>query len=187
MRFDSGFHGNDPDRDNEQFTSVLEQAIDDDLITDAAIASSKSQRDAIWNIREDIESLAKALMPAAIFDVSLPITTMESYIETLRNSVRATWSDDARLIVFGHLGDGNLHVVISARPWSTETQQQAEKIVYEPLADIGGAVSAEHGIGLEKRDYLHLSRSKEEMALMRSLKMTLDPKSILNPGKIFAA
>lgn len=179
-------NGNDPERDNEQFTSVLEQAIEEELVTDAAIASSTSQRDAIWNIREDIESLAKALLPAAIFDISLPITTMESYVEDLRNAVRATWNDDARLIIFGHLGDGNLHVVISARPWENETQRQAEKIVYEPLARIGGAVSAEHGIGLEKRDYLNLSRSQEEIALMRSLKTALDPKSILNPGKIFA-
>ncbi|MBT8091332.1 MAG: FAD-binding oxidoreductase [Gammaproteobacteria bacterium] len=179
--------GNDADIDTELFTRVLEQAIEAELISDAAIASSRSQRDAIWNIREDIEALGMALMPAAIFDISLPIRKMEVYVDRLRSSVHEAWGDEARLIIFGHLGDGNLHVVVSARPWSDEARQQAEKMVYEPLADIGGAVSAEHGIGLEKRDYLHLSRSKEEMALMRSLKTTLDPKSILNPGKIFAA
>ncbi len=178
--------GNDPDIDTDLFTRVLEQAVEAELVNDAAIASSKAQRDAIWNIREDIEALGKALLPAAVFDISLPITNMEAYVDRLKVSVRATWGDNARLIIFGHLGDGNLHVAISPRPWSDEAREQAEKMVYEPLAEIGGAVSAEHGIGLEKRDYLHLSRSQEEIALMRSLKMALDPKSILNPGKIFA-
>ncbi len=180
-------NGNDPERDNDLFTAVLEQAIEAEFVTDAAIASSKAQRNAIWNIREDIEALAEALLPGAIFDISLPITEMESYIDELRQAVVVAWGDAARLIVFGHLGDGNLHVVVSPRPWSDEVRIQAEKMVYEPLAEIGGAVSAEHGIGLEKRDYLHLSRSAEEIALMRTLKAALDPKSILNPGKIFSA
>lgn len=178
--------GNDADIDTELFTGVLEQAIEAELISDAAIASSRSQRDAIWNIREDIEALGMALMPAAIFDISLPIRKMEAYVDRLMSSVRAAWGDEARLIVFGHLGDGNLHVIVSPRPWSDEARQQAEKMVYEPLAEIGGAVSAEHGIGLEKRDYLHLSRSPEEIALMKALKLTLDPKGVLNPGKIFS-
>ncbi len=98
----------------------------------------------------------------------------------------ATWGDAARLIIFGHLGDGNLHVVVSPRPWSDDAREKAERLVYEPLADIGGAVSAEHGIGLEKRAYLHLSRSPEEIALMRALKKTLDPTNILNCDKIFS-
>lgn len=177
--------GNDAEFDTEMFTRVLEQAVESELISDAAIASSKAQRDAIWNIREDIEALGKALMPATVFDISLPIKEMEAYVAGLRSSVHATWGHEARLIIFGHLGDCNLHVVVAPRPWSDEARKQVEKIVYQPLAEIGGAISAEHGIGLEKRDYLHLSRSPEEIALMRTLKATLDPKGILNPGKIF--
>ncbi len=178
--------GNNAQIDGDLFTQVLEQAAEDGLITDAVIATSKAQRNAIWNIREDIEGLGKALMPAAIFDISLPIGEMEAYVDNLKDSVAAAWGEDARMIVFGHLGDGNLHVAISPRPWSDEARIQAEEMVYEPLAEIGGAVSAEHGIGLEKRNYLHLSRSPEEIALMRSLKSTLDPKGVLNPGKIFS-
>ena len=90
------------------------------------------------------------------------------------------------MIIFGHLGDGNLHVIVSPRPWDDAARALAEKAVYEPLAAIGGSISAEHGIGLEKRKWLHLSRSPEELALMQQMKQALDPKGILNPDKIWA-
>ena len=83
------------------------------------------------------------------------------------------------------MGDGNLHFVVSVGDGSSETRRQVENCVYEPLADIGGSVSAEHGVGLEKKPYLSISRSPEEIQLMRTLKQALDPKGILNPGKIF--
>jgi FAD/FMN-containing dehydrogenase len=88
------------------------------------------------------------------------------------------------LIVFGHLGDGNLHVIVGSHDGTPETRRLVEGIVYDPLRDIGGSVSAEHGIGLEKRPYLGWSRSPAEIALMATLKRTLDPKNILNPGKV---
>jgi len=180
-------HGADPDRDREHFSSVLEQAAEAGLISDAVIASSEAQRASIWAIREDVATLFGATHPTAVFDVSLAITEMETYVRQLKAAVHAEWGKDARVIVFGHLGDGNLHLFVSPRPWSEEARKRVEELVYEPLAAIGGSVSAEHGIGLEKRDYLHLSRSAEEIALMRTLKSALDPKGILNRGKIFAA
>jgi FAD/FMN-containing dehydrogenase len=90
-----------------------------------------------------------------------------------------------RCFVFGHMADGNLHLVIAAGD-DAETRARLEAIVYRPLAAIGGSVSAEHGIGLEKRAYLPLSRSAAEISTMRLLKQALDPKGILNPGKVFA-
>jgi len=169
-------NGIDADHDSEQFTRALEQAIENKIIADTAIASTKAQRSAIWAIREDVEALAMALMPCAVFDVSLPIREMQTYVADLKTAVHSTWGDAARMIVFGHLGDGNLHVIISARPWSEEARKRAEALVYEPLAKVGGSISAEHGIGLEKRSHLHLSRSAEEIALMRKLKKMLDPR-----------
>jgi FAD/FMN-containing dehydrogenase len=90
-------------------------------------------------------------------------------------------------VVFGHLGDGNLHVIAGVGERSPEVRHAVETIVYEPLALIGGSISAEHGIGLQKRAFLPMSRSAAELALMRQLKSALDPKNILNPGKIFHA
>lgn len=176
--------GTEPDQDPDHFMNVLSGALEAELVEDATIAASKAQRDAIWNIREDIESVSQAIMPAAIFDVSLPITEMNGYITTLQKAVRDRWGAATKPIIFGHLGDGNLHIGIAPRPWSEEARHEAEQMVYSPLSAIGGSISAEHGIGLEKRSWLHISRSQEELNLMRLLKNSLDPKNILNPGKI---
>ncbi|MEX2249277.1 MAG: FAD-linked oxidase C-terminal domain-containing protein, partial [Parvibaculum sp.] len=98
----------------------------------------------------------------------------------------AKWTGSS-LMVFGHLGDGNLHVIPGRFPDAgLETRRGVEAIVYGELRERQGSVSAEHGIGLEKRPYLDWSRSPEEVALMRLLKQTLDPKNILNPGKVLA-
>ena len=85
----------------------------------------------------------------------------------------------------GHLGDGNIHLAISAGPKTGEAREAVERIVYEPLGAVGGSVSAEHGIGLEKKPYLSWCRSDVEIALMKALKRVLDPNAILNPGKVF--
>ncbi len=83
------------------------------------------------------------------------------------------------------MGDGNLHVVISPEGLPSDARAAVERIVYAPLEQVGGAISAEHGIGLEKKDWLPISRSAAEIALMRTLKRTMDPKGILNPGRVF--
>jgi FAD/FMN-containing dehydrogenase len=88
------------------------------------------------------------------------------------------------MVTFGHLGDGNIHLVISIGSLAANDVERVEKIVYEALGRRGGVISAEHGIGLEKRDYLGHSRSPEEIALMKTLKNAIDPNNILNPGKI---
>jgi len=174
------------ERDADYFTNLLGETIESGLVSDAVIASSETQAKTIWAIREDIEAMVKVLFPAATFDVSLPIQEMETYVTNLKQSLTDEWGDAVRLCIFGHLGDGNLHIVVSPRPWTDEAKLIADKIVYEPLQSIGGSVSAEHGIGLEKRPWLHISRSPEEIELMKTLKHALDPKGLLNPGKIWA-
>lgn len=178
--------GMDPERDEEFFTELMASLLEDELAVDAVIATSEGQRQAIWNIREDIEGLIHAVAPVAVFDVSLPIGEMERYIGQLVDAVAREWGGDSRVITFGHLGDGNLHIGVAPRPWSEQARHRAEELVYRPLEAIGGSLSAEHGIGLEKRNWLHVSRSAEEIALMRLLKSTLDPQNLLNPGKVFA-
>jgi len=116
--------------------------------------------------------------------VSLPISRMENYISEVRNNLSRSWND-FNCIVFGHLADGNLHIIIGVGSDDIESQTKIEASVYEPLRLIGGSVSAEHGIGFEKKQYLNLSRTEAEIELMKGLKQTLDPKNILNTGLIF--
>ncbi len=174
-----------PERDSEQFSAALEMAVQQELLVDAVLSQSETQAQSIWNIREDIEGLTIALTPALGFDISLPIKHMDAYVSDLQQNVSKTWGTAAQTIIFGHLGDGNLHVVISVGDGSETTFTTIKQMVYQPLQAIGGSVSAEHGIGLEKKDYLALSRSKEEIALMQKFKNMLDPSGILNPEKIF--
>ncbi len=174
--------GGDAVADRARLEAVLGEALEDGVITDVTLANSEAERRAIWNIREDVW-LVKNIAPLLTFDVSLPIENMKEYALEVCAAVRAHAGEE-RAFVFGHMADGNLHVVIAAGD-DAATRAKMEDIVYRPLAAIGGSVSAEHGIGLEKRAYLPLSRSSAEISTMRLLKQALDPKRILNPGKVF--
>ena len=121
--------------------------------------------------------------PIATFDVGLPIAAMDGYVAKVRGELTARWPD-ARLVVFGHLGDGNLHLIASLA--DSDAREAVEEIVYAPLTALGGTISAEHGIGLQKRPHLGRSRTPQELALMRTLKSALDPLNLLNPGKVLA-
>jgi FAD/FMN-containing dehydrogenase len=175
--------GSDPVRDGEQFIAVLNEARAQGLFDDAVIAKSGTEQDAIWVIRDDVVRLLE-LEPMFLFDVSLPIRSVEDYVATTRSALTEAWPDQ-RMFTFGHLGDGNIHLGISAGHASGIAREAVEEIVYRPLGALGGSVSAEHGIGLEKKPYLAWCRSDAEIGVMKALKITLDPKGILNPGKIF--
>lgn len=175
--------GSDATKSAQRFETAIESAFEAGLLSDAAVASSEQQRERLWAIREDIEGLLHHIAPRFAFDISLPIADMEHYVQALERAVSARWPE-GRIVVFGHLGDGNLHVTVGTGRDDAETRRAVEALVYEPLAALGGSISAEHGIGIEKRDYLHLSRSPEEIALMRTLKQALDPKGLLNRHKV---
>ena len=118
------------------------------------------------------------------FDVSMRISQMENYLAEVNQRLESRYAE-VNNFIFGHMGDGNLHLVVSVGEGGPEARRSVESCVYEPLAGIQGSVSAEHGVGLEKKPYLGISRSPQEIALMRTIKKALDPKGILNPGKIF--
>lgn len=176
--------GSDEKHEAEAFARVLEQALEAELITDAVLANSSTQRQGIWEVREDIETLVHALDPMFSYDVSLPIAHMDEYVTALESELKAQWPETGAIVVFGHLGDGNLHIMITVRDASADSRRRVEALVYGSLAAYNGSISAEHGVGMEKRDYLHISRTPEEIALMKRMKLALDPKGLLNPGKI---
>ena len=175
--------GSDQTKDADHFEFLLSKALEDSIIINAVLAKSEKERLALWSLRDDVEKQAQ-YGPTVMFDVSLPIKTMENYVSQVQDNLQQHWNEFHH-IVWGHLADGNLHLVVGVGDLEPNTVKKIENSVYEPLKLIGGSISAEHGIGLEKKPYLHLSRSTEEINYMKALKNTFDPKGILNPGLIF--
>jgi len=175
--------GSDPQSDAERLEQVLGTAMEQGCIVDAVIAKSDLERRAMWAPREDVFQTRRD-GPTHNFDVSLGISDMPGYLEVLRREVPKC-APGARIFVFGHVADGNLHIAIGAGDVPEATFHAIERCVYEPLRAISGSISAEHGIGLERKAYLGISRSEAEIATMRALKTALDPRGILNPGKVF--
>ena len=176
--------GADQDKDTALFEELLEVALDRGIIKDAVIPQSETERTKLWSIRDDVEQHYKD-GPVKMFDVSMPIISfMEKYVQEVNANFSAHWNE-YKCVVFGHVGDGNLHIIGGVGSSEEEATELMEACIYDPLKSIKGAISAEHGIGLEKKNYLEISRSETEISLMRNLKKALDPKNILNPGKIF--
>ena len=166
--------------DDARTEAALAEAYEQGLIVDAVIAQSEAQRQQLWAMRDDVAQTFR-YAPNYAFDVSMRISCMEGYLAEVNRRLNEQY-DQVQNFTFGHMGDGNLHLVISV---GKSDRAGVEACVYEPLADVSGSVSAEHGVGLEKKPYLGISRSETEIALMRKLKRALDPQGILNPGKIF--
>lgn len=175
--------GGNHDADAALFLKTIEAALEQGLLVDAAIASSSSQSQAMWDIRDDMEQLIK-FQPMYNFDISMPFKHMEKYCTHVKEVLDNTF-DDYVIFNWGHIGDNNLHFLVHVPNGTEETHLQVEKIFYEPLREIGGSISAEHGIGMEKIQFLDISRSESEINLMRTLKRAMDPKGILNRGKVF--
>jgi FAD/FMN-containing dehydrogenase len=152
------------------------------LIVDGVVAKSANERDAIWAIRHDVEWVVK---DAFVFDVSLPTAAVSDYVDVITRKIAAD-IPEARVVAFGHLGDNNVHVSVLSVLRSAGNARVIEEHVYQSLLPYHGAISAEHGIGLEKKAHLSISRSDAEIELMRMLKRTLDPNNILNPGKVIS-
>jgi FAD/FMN-containing dehydrogenase len=172
--------GSDEALDAERFERVLAGAMEEGLVQDAVLAKSKAEAGKIWALRDDVAQMMRNY-PIFTFDVSLRIADMEEYVGEVRQRLHARWPA-ATLVVFGHLGDGNLHLV--AGVGDSGAKHEVEEIVYGGLGTRNGSVSAEHGIGLQKRAWLGHSRSAAEISVMRAMKTALDPLGILNRGKV---
>ncbi|MFK7733281.1 MAG: FAD-binding oxidoreductase [Pseudomonadales bacterium] len=175
--------GTQPLNDRQLFEQVLGNAMEEQLVCDAVIAQSDAQRREIWAVRENFEPLLHET-PYFLYDVSLPVSSMLEYQLDVKQKIRALWPS-ASCYALAHVGDNNLHWFITPRTDDSDAHSAASAIVYEPLAALHGSVSAEHGIGFEKKYCLPLSRSTAELDTMRLLKRSLDPNNILGQGRIF--
>jgi FAD/FMN-containing dehydrogenase len=166
-----------------QLGNFLESALEAGLVSDAVLAQSLAQTKAIWNVRDMGGEIIKSFDPAGNFDISVATADIGAFVTECRARLKERWPG-IEAIFFGHVCDGNVHVVTGG--YGHEDAEAVEMAVYESARDHHGSISAEHGIGLHKRDHLHLTRTAEEIALMRTLKAALDPLGILNPGKVLA-
>ena len=176
--------GTDADSDQLRFERVIEQALAEGVIEDAVIAQSGAQTREFWAIRDSPGEYPRVFWPQLSFDVSLPTGDIGEFAMQCRAALQARWPT-IRTVFFGHVADGNIHLSVQTDD-DPLPEIEMEQIVYGVVGQRQGSVSAEHGIGTQKIPYLHYSRSAEELALMRTLKSALDPKGILNPGKVIA-
>ena len=167
----------------DAFSEALAELAEEGLLDDVLIAQSSRDRQRFWAYREANYEFYRDLPPGIHFDVSIPLDAMETAVALLRQRVEAR-NSAAFPIVFGHLADSNLHLSVHAE--AMDLSGFAE-IVYELVREMQGSISAEHGVGILKRPYLGRSRSDAELALMTTLKRTLDPGNILNRGRILPA
>ena len=172
----------------EALQAALEEAMESGSVLDAVVAQSQVQAKSLWRIREATSLFLTHMAPIS-FDISLPLDQIDGFAEDCIRALSARWPAQ-RSVRFGHLGDGNLHLTTDARSLGdgmpqAQAEQAVEEIVYGLLAQRGGSISAEHGIGLHKKPYLHVSRTPAELAAMRAIKQALDPLNLLNPGKVF--
>lgn len=178
--------GTSPEADYEALVEALGEAQEAGLLLDAVVASTSAQRRAMWALRDDVDQMRRD-GPTFSYDVSLALDGMEAYVTQVQRELARRFPEprfaEYRCYVFGHLADGNLHLVVRVNDPSAH--DDVNGIVYGALPAGNSSVSAEHGIGLSKKGQLPRSRSAAELGLMRTLKQALDPLGILNPGKIF--
>lgn len=178
--------GGDPEGDQPQFERALMALIEEEVVADAVIAQSDRERDAIWMVREDMSLGLAPLRPFASYDVSMGVADMPAFVAAAQDNLDRAYPD-ATVLFYGHAGDGNLHAILSVGRMDKEVQRGFDTAVFDAVREVKGSIAAEHGIGVSRAPYLLWTRSQAELDLMRALKHALDPKRILNPGKLLDA
>ncbi len=171
--------------DTQMFEGALATLMEEGLLSDAVIAQSDQQRDALWAVREDLSPGFTPRRPFTAYDVSMAIADMPAFVEAARANL-AEAAPDATALFYGHAGDGNLHANVSNGRMDADIKQAFDLAIYRAVSALGGSISAEHGIGMDRLPYIGMTRSPVELDLMRTIKRALDPAGILNPGKVFA-
>eukprot|EP00760_Papus_ankaliazontas_P003346 PhM_4_TR11566/c0_g1_i1/m.85576/K18204/D2HGDH; D-2-hydroxyglutarate dehydrogenase len=188
-------NGSDAAHDQEKLMRFLDGALGEGLVVDGALAADARQSKQMWKMREACATAPNALTGAYIrwFDISLPVPRMFDPVNLVKNKLleeetkhnNKINNKKNQVIAFGHLGDGNLHLnVIMRDGYDEETCALVDRTVYGHAKQNGYSVSAEHGIGLQKKPYLGYSKPAEAIAIMKSIKGLLDPKGVMNPYKV---
>ena len=177
--------GADPDGERSAFEAMLETAFETSIISDATIAQSHREIETFWSLRDGVSEILSLRAPVISFDVSVPRSRIGDCVDEIRAALTQAFPK-LPTVFFGHAGDSNIHLVAGPIDQFDPTGKNIERAVYEIIRTYGGSVSAEHGIGLHKKPWLSYSRSETELATLRLLKRSFDPKEILNPGKVLS-
>ncbi|MDH3905929.1 MAG: FAD-binding oxidoreductase [Gammaproteobacteria bacterium] len=164
----------------------LEGAVEAGQLADAVIAKNLAEAETFWRARHAISEAQKYEGPSIKHDISVPVGRMREFLVRCAESLRGQ-EPSARPVIFGHVGDGNLHYNLSVpEDLASDAKRvgQVTTTIYDLVAELGGSFSAEHGVGVTKRTYLEQYRGGTELELMRRLKHALDPQALLNPGKV---
>ncbi|ONK75837.1 uncharacterized protein A4U43_C03F21080 [Asparagus officinalis] len=154
--------------------------MEDGLILDGVMAQDINQASSFWRIREGITEASTKQGAVYKYDLSLPVEKLYDIVDEMRERLGQV----AKVIGYGHLGDGNLHLNILTNQYDDDVLAQIEPFVYQWTSNHRGSISAEHGLGLMKADKIHYSKSSETVRLMASIKKLLDPNGIMNPYKV---
>jgi len=174
--------GTGPAVDSQRFETLLAGALADGVVADSVIAKSGREFEQFWAIREAIGDMTQVWGSFLAFDVSIPVCDIGAFVDDCRLRLRNRLPQ-VRALAFGHIADSNVHFACLA-PELPAVAASLTNIIYAAVRDWHGSVSAEHGIGLDKKNYLSYSRSGAELKLMRELKALLDPKALLNRGRV---
>ena len=175
--------GTDPESDLPRFESWMEKLLEEGVVPNAVVAQSLAEEQALWGVRDACGELHQTWPGHLAFDIGLPQTAMDDYARACKAEL-AEKVPGLESVFYGHIGDGNVHIVAYRAGDKVQPKDEVEEVVYGLVQKFGGTVSAEHGIGTIKRRWLGHARSPEQVALMRTLKNAMDPKGILNPGKV---
>jgi FAD/FMN-containing dehydrogenase len=175
------YKDNDSVSGAERFEAALFAQLEAGLITDALVAKTHQDAEKFWQIRDGIGELFKVLGPVSNQDVSLPIADIGIFAADLDQRLKQKYANIG-VLLFGHIGDNNLHVC--AYTGREEDKVAINRDIMLMIGEYSGAITAEHGVGVLKRDFLDQSRSDSEIALMKTLKQAMDPKGILNPNRV---
>ena len=168
--------------------SVFEECLEKGWIADGTLAQNSQQARDIWRLREDITECTSSYSPYKN-DVSVRVSKVPLFLKEMDEILKRDYPD-FDVVWFGHIGDGNLHINILKPANYSDSDfmkrcKQVDKVLFAMIEKHGGSVSAEHGVGLVKKPYLHHTRSEAEIELMKGIKTVFDPDNIMNPGKVF--
>jgi D-lactate dehydrogenase (cytochrome) len=167
---------------------ILAAGVEQGLVEDATIAASLEQAKAFWFIRENFAQVQRVMGASIKHDISVPVAAVPQFIAEA-NAAVVKLIPGSIPMPFGHAGDGNIHYNVTQPPDANGAEflkrwDEVNKVVFEVVTRLGGSISAEHGIGIQKRDKLPSYKDPVALDLMRTLKRALDPNGILNPGKV---
>jgi FAD/FMN-containing dehydrogenase len=178
---------NSPDS-AERVTEAFGDAYENGLIQDVVVSESSAQSQELMNIRDLISETLSMHYTLHKNDISVPVPAIPAFLSELHTSIGEAYAG-FKVVVFGHVGDGNLHVNVLKPSNITDDEfwkscHESDRTIFSTVKKFKGSISAEHGVGLLKRDFIHYSRTTEELEMMRGIKRVFDPLNIMNPGKV---